>query len=249
MHNRSIHLSLHIHNDPEAMAERAAHIFADACEEAIAERGIFRVALSGGKTPIPLFKLLSRSDWTQRLPWNDIALYWVDERCVGPDDPASNYGMARRELLTHVPAIQYFRMRGDEDPVKAAAKYEEQLRQDFNLGEKELPRFDFMLLGLGEDGHTGSIFPDSPILSETDRLVSDVYIPELKADRITLTLPVINNSRRCVFLVSGGEKHKPLSKALDILAVPELPAQRVRPRGGELIWIVDNAAALGRTDQ
>lgn len=247
MQSRSVHLSLHIHKDPEAMAERAAHIFANACEEALAERGVFRVALSGGNTPLPLFRLLSRSDWADRLPWNDINFYWVDERCVGPDQPESNYGMARRELLSNVPATHYYRMRGDEDPVTAAKKYEEQLRRDFNLAENELPRFDFMLLGMGADGHTGSLFPSSPMLKDEKRLVSDVYVPELKADRITLTLPVINNSRCCMFMVSGKEKHETLTRVLDILAEPELPAQKVRPRVGDLIWIVDEAAALGKS--
>lgn len=246
MQSRSVHLSLHIHKDPEAMAERAAHIFANACEEAISERGIFRVALSGGKSPVPFFHLLSRKDWADRLPWHDMVFYWVDERCVEPDQPESNYGMARRELFANLPVTHYYRMRGEEDPEQAALKYEEQLRRDFNLGENELPRFDFMLMGLGTDGHTASIFPSSPLLAEKKRLVSDVYVPELKADRITLTLPVINNSRCCMFLVNGAEKHTPLSRALDILAEPELPAQKVRPRVGDLIWIVDEAAARGR---
>lgn len=227
------------------MAERAAHIFAQACEESIAERGIFRVAISGGTTPTPLFRLLSRRDWADRLPWQDIAFYWVDERCVGPDHPESNYGMARRELLGNVPATHYYRMRGDENAEEAALKYEELLKRDFNLKGNELPRFDFMLLGMGADGHTGSIFPNSPILSEKKRLVSDVYVPELKADRITLTLPVINNSRRCMFMVSGADKHKTLARVLDLLDEPTLPAQKVRPQAGDLIWIVDQAAARG----
>lgn len=245
MQSRSIHLSLHIHKDPEAMAERAAHIFANACEEAIAERGVFRVALSGGQTPAPFFHLLSKSDWANRLPWSDISFYWVDERCVGPDHPDSNYGMARRELLGNVPATHYYRMRGDEDAVIAAQKYEELIRRDFDLRNNELPRFDFMLLGMGADGHTGSIFPNSPIITEKKRIVSDVYVPELKADRITLTLPVINNSRCCMFMVSGKDKHQTLTSALDLLAEPTLPAQMVRPRVGDLVWIVDEAAARG----
>lgn len=245
MQSRSIHLSLHIHKDPEAMAERAAHIFTAACDEAVGERGLFRIALSGGKTPLPFFRLLSRPDWARRIPWDKTVIYWVDERRVGPEDPASNYGMIRRELLPHVPAAFYNRMRGDEEAELAAAKYERQLREDFNLGPDGIPRFDFMLLGMGADGHTASIFPNSPLLSEKRRLVSDVYVPELKADRITLTLPVINNSRLCLFMASGAEKHETLAKVLDLLAEPELPAQMVRPAAGDLIWIVDEAAARG----
>ena len=221
--SRSIHLTVHIHKDPAAMAERAAHILAAACEEAVAERGVFKIALSGGQTPIPLFRLLSGRDWADRLPWDKMTFFWVDERCVSPEHQDSNYGLARRELLGHVPATHFFRMRGEEDPVEAARKYEQLLRTDFSLGPQDLPRFDFMLLGMGEDGHTGSIFPNSP----------------------ALTLPVINNARCCMFLVTGGEKHDVLSRALNLLAQPTLPAQMVRPGFGDLIWVVDEAAATG----
>ncbi len=249
--SRSIHLSLHIHKTPEAMAERAAHLFAAACEEAVNERGVFRVALSGGQTPVPLFHLLAQSDWADRLPWDKMVFFWADERCVGPDHPESNYGMARRELLSHVPATHFYRMRGEEDPVEAAARYEAQIREDFALAPGALPRFDFILLGMGEDGHTASIFPNSPLLGvkkpeEKRRLVADVYVPERKADRITLTLPVLNNARCCMFLVAGAEKHAALANALNLLTEPVLPAQLVRPRIGDLIWSVDEAAALGR---
>ena len=230
--SRSIHLSVHIHKDPAAMAERAAHILAAACEEAVAERGVFKIALSGGQTPIPLFRLLVASDWADRLPWDKMTFFWVDERCVGPEHPESNYGLARRELLGQVPATHFFRM--------------QQIRHDFNLGPQELPRFDFMLLGMGEDGHTGSIFPNSPALAEKKRLVIDQYVPERKADRLTLTLPVINNARCCMFLVTGAEKHDVLSRALNLLAEPTLPAQMVRPGIGDLIWVVDEAAATGK---
>lgn len=243
--SRSIHLSVHIHKDPKAMAERAAHIFSELCEQAIAERGIFTVALSGGATPVPLFRLLAGPDWAEHLPWNKIALYWVDERCIGPEHPESNYGMARRELLSHVPATLFYRMKGEDNPEDAAKNYEEQLRERFNISGNELPRFDFMLLGMGDDGHTGSIFPGSPALVEKKRLVIDQYVPERNADRLTLTLPVINNSRCCMFMVTGKEKHAVLATALDMLAKPTLPAQLVRPTFGDLIWIVDEAAAMG----
>ena len=243
--SRSIHLSVHIHKNPAAMAERAAHILAAACEEAVSERGVFKIALSGGQTPIPLFRLLTANDWADRLPWDKITFFWVDERCVGPDHPESNYGLARREMLSHLPVTHFFRMRGELDPVKAATMYEEQIRADFNIGPTEIPRFDFMLLGVGDDGHTGSIFPNSPALLERRRLVIDQYVPERKPDRLTLTLPVINNSRCCMFLVTGKEKHAVLSKTLNLLDEPTLPAQFVRPSVGDLIWVVDEAAATG----
>ncbi len=243
---RSIHLSLHIHKNPATMAERAAHILAAACEEAIEERGVFRIALSGGVTPIPLFRLLAAHDWADRLPWDKMCFFFVDERCVDPEHPDSNYGLARRELLSKVPATHFYRMRGESDPVAAAAKYEEQIRQEFGISGNALPRFDFIILGMGEDGHTGSIFPNSPAMAERKRLVIDQYVPERKADRITMTLPVINNARCCLFLVTGKEKHAVLSKALNLLDAPTLPAQLVHPTVGDLIWIVDEAAATGQ---
>ncbi len=228
------------------MAERAAHILAAACEEAVAERGVFRIALSGGQTPIPLFRLLAADDWANRLPWDKMTFFWVDERCVGPDDPNSNYGLARRELLSHVPATHFYRMRGEMDPVEAAAMYEQQMRTEFGIDQNAVPRFDFILLGMGEDGHTGSIFPKSAAIAEKKRLAIDLYVPERKADRITLTLPVINNARCCMFIVTGKEKHSVLTKALDLLAEPTLPAQKVHPSIGDLIWVVDEAAATGK---
>lgn len=242
---RSIHLTLHIHKDPAAMAERAAHLLAEHCEQAVSERGGFSLALSGGTSPIPLFRLLAGADWAERLPWEKIFIYWVDERCVGPDHPDSNYGMARRELLSHVPATHYYRMKGEDLPESAAQAYEAMLREHFRPGPGEFPRFDFILLGMGGDGHTGSLFSDSPGLKEQKRLVIDQYVPERKADRITLTLPVLNNARCCLFLVNGEEKRQVLARALDLLAEPELPAQKVRPRFGDLIWIVDEQAATG----
>lgn len=244
--SRSIHLNLHIHKDPEAMAERAAHIIADKCDEAIVERGAFNIAISGGKTPIPLFRLLSRKDWAAALPWDKISVFWADERCVPPDHEKSNYGMAARELLSYVPCTSYHRMRGDLEPVRAAHDYEELLRKEFKLREGELPRFDMILLGMGDDGHTASLFPDSPGLFATQRLVIDQYVPSRKADRLTMTLPVFNNARCCMFLVTGREKHAVLSRALNLLDKPELPAQLVRPSVGDLIWVVDEAAATGR---
>lgn len=246
--SRSIHLSLHIHKDPSAMAERAAHLLAELCEQAIAERGIFNIALSGGSTPVPLFRLISSPDWAERLPWEKIAVYWVDERCVGPENPQSNYGVARRDLLSHVQATRFYRMKGELDPVDAARAYEDLLRDHFRLLPGEFPRFDCVLLGMGSDGHTASLFPGEPGLYEGDRLVVDQYVRSLKTDRLTMTLPVLNNARYCMFLVSGAEKHEVLSRALNLLAEPSLPAQLVRPPLGELVWIVDEAAALGKVE-
>ena len=210
--SRSIHLTVHIHKDPAAMAERAAHILAAACEEAIADRGVFRIALSGGQTPTPLFRLLAGKDWADRLPWDKMTFYWVDERCVGPDHPDSNYGLARRELLSMVPAMHFFRMRGEEDPVEAAVKYEQQIRAEFNLGPQELPRFDFMLLGMGEDGHTASLFPAAPGLDTA--LHTTAHVAWVRPDaighaphaRLTLTLPTLLAARHTHLSIAGAAK-------------------------------------------
>ena len=217
--SRSIHLTVHIHKDPAAMAERAAHILAAACEEAIADRGIFRIALSGGQTPTPLFRLLAGKDWADRLPWDKMTFYWVDERCVGPDHPDSNYGLARRELLSMVPATHFFRMRGEEDPVEAAVKYEQQIRAEFNLGQHELPRFDFMLLGMGEDGHTASFFPGGDQLAQALDPSGDTWVLPMRAPgagepRITLTLPALLKARHLYLHVEGAAKRRVLDQAV-----------------------------------
>ena len=242
---RSIHLALHIHKDPAAMAERVAHHLVQICEEAIEERGIFTLALSGGTTPIPLFRLLAENDWAERLPWEKIMIYWGDEYCVHPDDPKSNYGIARRELLSKVPATRFYRMKGEGNPVESALAYENLIKEHFRLAPGEFPKFDCILLGLGDDGHTASLFPGEYAIQEKERIVIDQYVRSRNVDRITLTLPVLNNARCCLFIVTGKEKHDALSKTLNLLSEPELPAQFVRPTGGDLIWVVDESAALG----
>lgn len=242
---RSIHLALHIHKDPLAMAERVAHLLTEMCEEAILERGVFTLALSGGRTPIPLFNLLSEHDWAERLPWEKIVLYWGDEYCVSPEDPRSNYGIARDELLTNVPVTRYYRMKGEGEPVASGLAYEKLIKEHFNLKDGEFPRFDCILLGLGDDGHTASLFPNEYAIKEKQRIVIDQYVRSRKADRLTLTLPVLNNARCCLFMVTGKEKHHALTRTLNLLEKPELPAQMVRPTNGDLIWVVDEGAALG----
>ncbi|MDR3044301.1 MAG: 6-phosphogluconolactonase [Desulfovibrio sp.] len=245
MPHRSVNLALHVMKDPAAMAEKTAQLLLERCERAVAARGVFTLALSGGSTPIPLFRLLATPAWLDRLPWEKIAVYWVDERCVEPDNPQSNYGVARRELLSLAPATRFYRMKGEMDPMEGAAAYEALLREHFDLEDGAWPRFDMVLLGMGEDGHTASLFPDSTGLAEHTRLVIDQYVLATKSDRLTLTLPVLNNARCCVFLVSGGEKHPVLARALDLLAEPTLPAQFVKPANGDLVWIVDEGAAKG----
>jgi len=244
--SRTINIAVHIHKNQEDMVNSAAKIFADNCRAAIAEKGNFTIALSGGVTPIPLFRLLASQQWIDQVEWDKVSIYWVDERCVSPEHPDSNYGMARRELLSSVSTTQYYRIKGEINPEEAAKQYEALLRDHFNTPNDEIPRFDFILLGMSGDGHTGSIFPESPALYEAKRLVIDQYVKERNADRLTLTLPVINNAKYCMFIVTGKEKHVALANALDLLAEPTLPTQLVRPTHGTLIWMVDEAAATGK---
>jgi 6-phosphogluconolactonase len=239
------HLSLYVTPDEAAMAEEAAKIIAAISAQAIAERGVFNIAVSGGKTPVPLFRLLSTPAWAEAVDWSNTVVYWVDERCVSPESQDSNYRMARTELLSHVAATRFYRMKGEESPEKAAKAYERLLSDHFCLMPGEYPRFDCILLGVGADGHTASLFAGDPALSVEERLVMDVYQPKQPYARLTLTLPVLNSARCCIFLASGRAKNHVLSTALNLMAAPMLPAQMVRPHNGKLCWIIDEIAYQG----
>ena len=241
----SMHLSLHVAPDEQAMAAEAARFLASLAGEAIGQRGVFTLALSGGKTPVPLFRLLASPAWSQAIGWNKTEVYWVDERCVKPECEDSNYSLARRELLAKVEITRYYRMKGEEPPEKAAREYEDLLIEHFSLAPGEFPRFDCVLLGMGPDGHTASLFPDDPALRENKRLVLDVFSRRHPPPRLTLTLPVLNHARCCLFLASGRLKNPILSTALNLMAAPQLPAQMVRPREGRLCWIIDANAYQG----
>ncbi len=229
----------------EELSRAAASAFVDMASEAVANRGAFRVTLSGGSTPKKLYSLLAGPEFSTRIAWHAVHLFWGDERCVPPDDPESNYGMARHALLQRIPipAGNVHRMRGEIDPSRAAAEYEVLLRESFGIGPTELPRFDLVLLGLGEDGHTASLFPGTSALEETERLAVAVYVEKLNAHRISLSLPVINRGAAVVFLVSGAGKRAIVARVLagsgDYV---ELPAQRVRPTDGKLVWFLDRPA-------
>ena len=239
------HLSLYVTPDENAMAEEAAGIIAAQSKDAIASRGVFTLGLSGGRTPIPLFRLLSTAAWANAIDWSKTVVYWVDERCVAPESDESNYRLARKELLSHVEATRFYRMKGEERPELAAKAYASLLADHFCLIPGEFPRFDCLLLGVGSDGHTASLYPGDPALKRTEEMVADVYEPKLKKARLTLTLPVLNNARCCIFMASGREKNHILSTALNLMAAPMLPAQMVRPHNGKLCWVIDNNAYQG----
>lgn len=242
---KTIDLTLSVTESPQNLARHAATIFVDRCHDAIEKRGEYNVAISGGHTPKLFFEVLASSQFCADIPWEKVNFYWVDERCVGPDDEQSNYRLAREELLHKVSATHFYRMKGEINSQEAADEYESLLRRHFQLGEGEVPRFDFILLGMGPDGHTASLFPGYDGIEITSRLVTDQYIREMEAWRITLTLPVLNNARACVFLIQGKEKHGVLAKALDLLGERTLPAQRVQPDKGRLYWVVDQDAYNG----
>lgn len=231
--------------DAPALFRAAAEEVSVAAQEAIAQQGRFTIALSGGHTPRGLYSLLATDKGRPPIVWRQVHVFWGDERHVPPDHPDSNYRMARETLLDHValPQANVHRIPAEEpDADRAAARYEEELRRFFRLDGASLPRFDLVLLGLGAEGHTASLFPGTAALDETARLVVAAHVPALGTDRITLTLPVLNHAACVLFLVAGSEKAAAVHTVLEQPGGTPLPAQRVRP-AGRLIWLLDAAAA------
>jgi 6-phosphogluconolactonase len=228
--------------DKVALARGAAEVFHRIAEAAIQERGRFSVALSGGNTPRSVYSLLATEH--KQLPWDRIHIFFGDERHVPPDDPDSNFRMASESLLSRVPIPEknIHRIRAELDAEVAAKEYEQELRKYFQLRDGEWPRFDLVLLGLGDDGHTASLFPASEALTEKSKLVTANWVEKLHTFRITLTLPVLNHAAEVVFLVSGANKAQVLSEVLRPGA-KEYPAQRVQPENGRLLWLLDQDAA------
>jgi 6-phosphogluconolactonase len=230
-------------DDLEQLAKTAAEYIIDQCHKAISLNNRFSIALSGGSTPKPLFELLTKSGYRERIDWSKVHIFWGDERCVPPEDSESNYRMARETLLDHVllPPDHVYRIRGEADPAAAAAEYEQQVTAFF--GDSE-PRLDLILLGMGDDGHTASLFPGTPALDETQRWVIPNYVEGKKMWRITFTVRAINAARNVVFLVSGSGKAERLREVLRGPRQPhQLPSQLVNPTDGDLTWLVDKAAA------
>jgi len=231
--------------DPDALADAAARLTVDVAAAAIAARGRFMWALAGGETPRATYARLALPPFRERVDWRHTWVFFGDERAVPPDHAGSNYGMAHEALLSKVPipAAQVLRIRGEaEDLEVAAAEYARALSEAFGTRRGALPRFDLVLLGLGVDGHTASLFPDSPVVREVFRAVAAVHVAAASIpQRLTLTLPVFNAAARVVFLVAGAEKAKVVKAVLGERAT--LPAAMVRPADGELVWLIDRAAA------
>lgn len=235
--------SFTIYPDKMQWIEGAARLLAADAAAAIAARGRWLVALAGGSTPTPIYRRLIVSDYAQSINWSRVHVFFGDERCVPPDDADSNYRSAREALLEHVPLLpqHVHRMHGEDEPEQAARAYEHVLKQ---ASPHAPPVLDLICLGMGEDGHTASLFPGADALHEHHRTVLAQYGGAARGWRITLTLPVINAARRVVFLVQGAGKADTLRRVLQGPLQPDvLPAQAVRPTSGALCWLVDAAAA------
>jgi len=235
---------IRIFKDVEELSRAAAEIFVEDASRSISERDHFLVALNGGGTPTRLFELLA-TDFSHRVDWSKIHLFWGDERCVSPDDPGSSYGQARSILLSHVPIpdSNIHRVKGELGPVEASKDYLQTLK-GFASPPLEWPRFDLVYLGMGEDGHTASLFPGSSVNVSEPALPVTAHYQDRPANRVTLTPIVFNTARMIVFMATGEKKADALAEVLSDTHNPaRYPAQRIDPKEGRLIWLVDEAAA------
>jgi 6-phosphogluconolactonase len=237
-----------VYEGADALSRAAAEHFLEAAQAAVAARGKARIAISGGSTPKRTFELLANpaERFLKAMPWEQIEIYWVDERCVPPDDKDSNYRMTREALLEKVPLKpeHVFRMEGELEPEQAAARYETTIRSQFRLEGAEVPSFDLLALGMGDDGHTASLFPHTAAIHELGRVVVANHVPQKDTWRVTLTWPVIIEAREVFFLIGGKDKAVPLHGVLQGPYDPEtLPSQLIQPKNGRLLMLLDRDAA------
>ncbi len=232
-------MNVEVYEGPQELAEAAARAFVEGAAKAIAERGRFAVALAGGSTPKATYEALAR-DHSGDVDWPNVHVFFGDERTVPPDHEDSNYRMAREALLGHVPVGSVHRMRGELPPDEASSSYEADLKEFFGGLP---PVLDLVMLGIGEDGHTASLFPETPALGVTDRLAVANPVAKLDTTRLTLTVPVLDAAREVRFLAAGAGKAEALAEILEGEADPRAyPAKLVQPTGGPT-WMVDRAAA------
>jgi 6-phosphogluconolactonase len=234
--------------DGAAIARRAAELIVDAVTAAVRERGAFTISLAGGSTPKALYTLLATDPgFNSRMPWDKTQFFFGDERHVPPDDPDSNFRMASESMLSKVSLKpeQVYRIKGEyEDTEKAALEYEQTLRSYFKVSPGQLPRFDVVLLGMGDEGHTLSLFPGTKALHDNGRLVMSNWIGKLYTQRVTITAPVANNSGLAVFMITKADKALALKGVLEGPFEPEqLPSQLIQPKNGKLLWLLDTTAA------
>lgn len=242
-------MAIKTYPDRDTLIRETAEFIVDLAGRAIANEGQFTIALSGGDTPKPLYQLLATPAYKQRIEWSKVLVFFGDERCVPPEDHRSNYRMARMTLLDHVdiPAENVYRMRGEDDPERAANQYAEELEKVFGgrSGEGEPAKgFDFVLLGIGDNGHTASLFPGLAGVLEQSRWVLAQYVEVVGMWRLTLTPVVINAARNAAFLVAGSDKADVLSRIIEGPRKPiVLPAQIIKPTHGDLYWMLEQGAA------
>lgn len=237
-----------VYDGADALSRAAAEHFLQTAQAAVAAKGVARIAISGGSTPKRTFQLLANpaEKFAAAMPWQQIELYWVDERMVPPTDPDSNYRMTREALLDKVPIKpeNIFRIEGELEPEQAAARYESAIRNHLRLEGAEGPRFDVLALGMGDDGHTASLFPHSEAINEMIRIAVANHVVAKDAWRVTLTWPVINQAHDVFFLIAGKDKAQPLHDVLLGRYDPDtLPSQLIRPGNGKLLMLLDKDAA------
>ena len=226
--------------DHEAMSVAAAHFFVSACHLAIRKQGKFSIALSGGNTPKRFYEILASNEFNKNIPWKKLFLFWSDERFVDHSSPESNYNMVRKALLDKIdiPPKNVFPVPVTGDPGQNAQQYESAIKKFF---ANKPAAFDWLMLGTGEDGHTASLFPNSPALVENRRLVKQVWVAEKQSWRISFTYPLINRAKQIIFLVSGKEKAGVISAVFNKPVKKIFPVQYIDPE--KSLWIIDKAAA------
>jgi 6-phosphogluconolactonase len=245
---RRVSITVKVSPSAAEVALATAKLFADAVSAAVVSRGLARVAISGGSTPKAVFELLANPSqpFLTTVPWSKLQLFWVDERCVPPEHAESNYGMTKAAMLDKVPlpAENIHRMEGELDPEEASSRYESEIRNTFRLEGAETPTFDLILLGLGPDGHTASLFPHTDGLHEMSRICFANHVPQKDVWRLTLTWPVITQGRAVAFLIEGADKAEVIRTVFTGAYDPETyPAQLIRPANGKLTLLLDAAAA------
>lgn len=234
---------IHVHDTPQELHRAIADEILAIGKSSMDATGRFSLVLSGGSTPQGVYRLLAESPYRESLSWNAVHLFWGDERCVIKTHPDSNYRMAYETLISKIPIPpdNVHRIQAEEDALLAAQSAEDEIKDFFEIEEGSFPEFDVVLLGLGDDGHTASIFPDTDAIDEEERIVMDNFVRKLKTHRITMTLPTINHARNVFFLVSGSAKANICKEVIGVDGT--LPAQRIRPTSGQLAWFLDRAAA------
>ncbi len=230
--------------DRSELAETAANIFTSTAKECVTQKNLFTVAISGGSTPRDMHKLLAEEPYGSAIPWDKTHIFWVDERCVGVDDPASNFGLAKKDFLKRIPILleHIHPMPGEIAPEEGVKNYQGEMQKVFQTREEDFPIFDLIFLGMGEDGHTASLFPGAKSPGAPDRWVTAVKGGNPNVYRLTLTYDVLNRAQRVYFLVSGKKKAPIVKTVLENKDV-RLPAQKIQPVKGKLTWLLDREAA------